>query len=709
MHTIPHFIEIASVSAPVQQGCRCTGRFLPWVFLFGIAPLLVAQDDLEAWEFDAEYPNHVILGLGGVSVSGDEAQFAKRNRIGEEFWGGLESLRYRGEQGEGLLLDVQGRILPGIGDYLAKLRITKEDLGFLEVGYTSTRTYYDATGGYDPATGYSYSYFDESLHLDRSELWVAAHWTGDAGTSLDLRYRYRTREGKKGTSSWADGTTPGGRNLGIIPGFYEIDERIHSVELDVNHQNEQFEVNVGGVWQTHEQDNSRNFRRQPEQGADRYFVHREKFETDMLNGHGSMSYRFNEKTRLNVGTSYTRLDTILNGSRTINGEFSTVFDPNFVRQNRDHGFLDLDGETQVRQWVMNANLEIRASENLQIVPSVRVENYDTESLAHVMETNANGRGVDSFHELQPFGDSYWDDVAAELAVVYRGLPKWVLSAELLGSRGEGDIAETDLDVETAEILFDRSTRRDRSEQKISVTAKYYPQPGLNLVFNAYHKEGNNDFDHKIDPTAPVGGDRFPAYYEQLDFSTQDLNLRVTWRPSRQLSLVSRVDYQESTVSQRAADLMLVDSGDLQTVIYSQAFTLVPNDKVLLQGSVSFVKDRVKTPADDIQGLNPAIAPDGKNDYWQADLSANFTLSPTRSLMVRGFMYKSQGFSKYLSGAVSYGFTDEQRSILLTGRQKIDDFTTVSLQYGYYDLSELTTGGRNDYDAHVVYCRWERQF
>ena len=49
---------------------------------------------------------------------------------------------------------------------------------------------------------------------------------------------------------------------------------------------------------------------------------------------------------------------------------------------------------------MNANAEILATENLQIVPSIRIEKYDTDSLAEVMETNANGRGVDSFEETQ---------------------------------------------------------------------------------------------------------------------------------------------------------------------------------------------------------------------------------------------------------------------------------------------------------------------
>jgi len=683
--------------------------FTSLVILGGLSLPLMAQDDMEEWEFNSEYPNKLVIGVGGVNVAGDEGQFLQRVGLAESFYGGLEELIYRSELENEVLLKVDAKAIPGIEDYLAKVKFTKEDLGFLEFGYESYRTYYDATGGYDPVSDYYYTYFDESLHLDRSKLWIAAQWNNGNGTSLDLKYTYRVRDGKKGTTSWADGTSALGGRVYIVPGFYDIDETRSTFEVDLNHRNESLAINLGGVWETHEMDNRRQFRRQPETSADRYVVHQEDFETDMFNSHGSLSYQFNEKTRLNIGTAYTTLDTILKGNRTINGGFSTVYDPNFLRQYRDHGFLDLHGETNVKQWVMNGNLEILATENLQIVPSIRLENYDTDSIADVLETGAGRDGVDSFHELQPFGNSYWDDVAGEIALVYRGISNVVLSAEYYASSGEGDLSETETDLETSVIEFERDTKRERSEQKLSASLKYYPQAGLNFVLNVYHKEGKNDFDHFIDPTANTGGDRFPAYYEQMDFLTNDANFRISWRPTKQLSLVSRVDYQQSTISQRAADLKLVDSGEMETVIFSEAFTFIPNDKFMLQGSMSFVRDRLGTPTDELNGVSDQLVPDINNDYWQVDLTATFALNAKRSLIVRGFHYESDGYLNNADVTVPYGYTDEQSSVTAMLRQKIDDFTSVSVQYGYYDLGEMTSGGRNDYEAHVLYCRWERQF
>lgn len=681
-------------------------------FYFSLSALLMsafsfqlgAQQDMEEWEFNAEYPNKIVIGAGGVNVNGDDAQFLQRVGLGDSFYGGLESLEYKSEIGEGLMLELEAKAIPGIEDYLARVRLTKEDVGYLEFGYQSYRNFYDATAGYDPVSGYSYTYFDESLYVDRSKLWVAAHWANGSGTQLDAKYTRSVRNGKKGTTSWADGTSPLGGRLNIIPGFYDIDEVKNTIEVDFSHENESMALELGAIFENNDQNNSRNFRRQPENSADRYFMQVEKFETDMFNGHGSLSYKVNEKVRLNVGSAYTKLDTILNGSRTINGEFSPIFDPDFFRQNRDHGFLDLDGETNIKQWIMNANVEILATETLQIVPSIKVENYDTDSFADVLETNANGRGVDSFEELQPFGNSYWDDVSAQIEVVYRGIPKWVLSAELFGSRGEGDLAEREIDVETSSVVMDRDTKRERDENKISVSAKFYPQPGLNFVFNAYHKNGENDFKHIEDVSASAS-----AELEEMDFQTNDVNFRISWKPTAQLSLVSRVDYQQSSIGRRAPGLAMVDNAEMETLIFSEAFTLIPNEKFMLQGSLNFVTDTFGTPTDELNGVSPQLVPDMHNDYWQVDLTATFNLSATRSLMIRGFRYESDGYTHNADVTVPYGYTDKQTSLTITGRQKIDDFTTVSLQYGYYDLGELTSGGRNDYDAHVIYCRWERQF
>jgi hypothetical protein len=669
-----------------------------------------ADEDLEQWEIDAKTPNIVVFGVGGVSVDGDEAQFLARENAGKDVFGGLEYLWFTNELKEGLIGEVEARAMYEIEDYLMRLRLTKEDVGFLEFGYKSFREWFDATGGYDPINDESIHFFDEQMFIDRDVLWIAGQYSNDEDTIFNFKYSRRTREGMKGSTAWADATLSNGDRKNIVPGFYNIDEERHTIEADLEHYGNKSDFNLGVVWETNKQYNSRNHRRMPDTSADRYVTQTEDFDTDLFNGHGAVGYKINDQLRFNVGSSYTTMDTILNGSRTINGEFSPVYDPNFQRQNRDHGFIDLDGKTNMKQWVVNANAEYLVTKDFQIIPSIRFENYDTDSYADVIETNSNGRpGGDSFEELQPFGNSYWDDISGQIDMIYRGVPNWVFSGTYYASHGEGDISEREIDVELAEVILERDSTRNQYQEKLSLSAKFYPQPGLNYILNYYHKTADNDWDHVLDPTASTGGDRLPAFFEDLNFTTDDVNFRISWRPTQKLSMVTRVDYQNSNTEMRGGSLQLIESAEMETKIFSQAFTFIPNQKYMIQASYNLVSDSLDTPANELTGVSPLLVPDTKNDYWQADLSLNCMLNEKQNVLFRLFRYESDGYLDNSQVTQPYGFTDEQTSFTITGKQKIDDLTTVSLQYGFYDLNEIAQGGQNNYQAHVVYCRWEKRF
>lgn len=694
-----------------SEKCTKIGILVIGGLMVSLSPVTAADEDMEEWEKNAETPNVIIFGVGGASIEGNEAQFLAREDVGKDVFGGLEYLRFTDDSREGYITDVEARALYNNDDYLLRLRVTKEYVGFIEFGYKSFRTWYDGTGGFDPITNSSFQFFDEQMYTDRGAFWLAGQYvTEDEKTFLNFKYTRRVREGMKGSTSWADSTLSNGDRKNIVPGFYTIDEERNTFEVDLDHYGEKSDINIGLLYETSKIDDSRNHRRRPGERADRYVKQSEDFDTDLFNGHGAVSYRMSEQLRFNFGSSYTTIDTILNGSRTINGEFSPVFDPNFARQNRDHGFLNLDGETNMKQWVVNANAEYVPFQDFQIIPSVRLENRDTDSHADVLETNSNGTpGGDSFTELQPFGNSYWDDISAQLDMIYRGLPNWVFTGTVFASHGEGNIAEREIDVELSEVILERDSARNQYQSKISLGAKFYPQPGLNFALNYYHKTGDNDWDHVLDPTADTGGNRLPAFFEDLNFETDDVNFRVSWRPTQQLSMVTRMDYQLSDTSMRGGNLALITASEMKTRILSQAFTFIPNQKYLLQASYSVVSDTLDTPSNELPGVDPFLVPDAKNDYWQADLTLNCMLNEKQNLMFRLFHYDSDGYFNNSSVSQPYGFTDEQSSITITGTQKIDDFTNVSLQYGFYDLNEIAQGGLNDYQAHVVYCRWERRF
>ena len=74
---------------------------------------------------------------------------------------------------------------------------------------------------------------------------------------------------------------------------------------------------------------------------------------------------------------------------------------------------------------------------------------------------------------------------------------------------------------------------------------------------------------------PPSGDRYPALLRNLDFQTNDFNIRTTWRPCATVTLVGRYDFQLSTIDNRADYLTEVQAGEITTHILSGSMTWTP--------------------------------------------------------------------------------------------------------------------------------------
>jgi len=80
-----------------------------------------------------------------------------------------------------------------------------------------------------------------------------------------------------------------------------------------------------------------------------------------------------------------------------------------------------------------------------------------------------------------------------------------------------------------------------------------------------------------------------------------VNFRITLHPLNNLTLVSRYDFQLSTVDTTAAFLSEVQSAKMTTHILSQSVGWAPFARFFVQGSVNYVMDRMETPANHFIG------------------------------------------------------------------------------------------------------------
>src|SRR2546423_15663337 len=82
--------------------------------------------------FDENY-----IKMSGIApfVSGSSAAFNRRAQYSHDGAGGIESFSYGQDISKETSYRIDGKLLPGAGDYLADFKITKKEVGSFEAGY----------------------------------------------------------------------------------------------------------------------------------------------------------------------------------------------------------------------------------------------------------------------------------------------------------------------------------------------------------------------------------------------------------------------------------------------------------------------------------------------------------------------------------------------------------------------------------------------
>src|SRR5690349_10933322 len=92
--------------------------------------------------------NHIKVAATGSSITGSNAAFKRGTQLSTNAAGGIEEARFTKELSKETTFEFDGRLLPGIDDYLAHVNLTKTDVGSVDAGYKRFRTFYDGAGGF---------------------------------------------------------------------------------------------------------------------------------------------------------------------------------------------------------------------------------------------------------------------------------------------------------------------------------------------------------------------------------------------------------------------------------------------------------------------------------------------------------------------------------------------------------------------------------
>ena len=674
-----------------------------------------------------EYNNWLELAIGSFFVSGNDAQFQQRHQRPAGVFGGIEDFHWETPVQKQGIFTIDGRGLFDNHDYAVTLSVSHPEKGFIRAGYREFRTWYDGSRGFFPPNGQWFDLFDDEMAMDRGEAWFEAGVTLPNVPVIVFRYSHQFRDGQKGSTIWGDTALTGGLGTrGIVPSFYDIDERRDIFELDITHTIGNTDFGLGARADFLDQDNSRNMRRRPgETGTtvlgpgtsiDRFVTQHDKLEADLFNVHGFTATRIKENTLLTVGGSFTTMDTDISGSRIYGPDYDPIYDPMFERrQERDSGFFDLGGGAQWKQYVGNINVMFTPCENLTLVPSLRIEHVDQEGLASYTSTEvlAGPTFTTVEEDLLNSQERGFTDISEALELRYTGVTNWVFYVRGEWLQGQGDLTETqaETDVPPPSTTIERDTDSDRFTQKYVLGVNWYPQRRLNLAAQYYHKERNNDYDHNIDSTsnATNSGNRYPAFLVAQDFKTDDVNFRVTWRPCSYFSSISRYDFQLSTIDTTGDFLDSVQSGEMVSHIFSQSFTISPCNPLYLQLNGTYVFDELDTPATRQPGAAANLVTESRNGYWNAGAVVGLALNERTDLQAQYSYYQSDNFIDNSAVSTPYGDEAREHGVTVTLSRMLTPRLRWSIKYGFFDYDDETSGGHNNYTAHLVYSSLQYRF
>lgn len=661
-----------------------------------------------------ELTNWITLSGTGAFTSGDRHQFMRRSQIVKDFSGGIEELFLEEAVGKDGTFQMEGRGLFDAHDYLLHLKLERAKIGSVSVGYKEFRTWYDGGGGFFPNNNFSFSLFDEEFAIDRGEAWFEAELAVPDMPVFGFKFIHEFRRGKKDSLEWGDSNmTSGAFQPGlvnstmrkIVPTFYKFNEQKNVFEGTMKHTVDATKVDAELKYELSDDNNTHNIRRNPFENTDRFITHREIMTSDMLGFHFDTTTEFSEKVLFATGYSFSTINTDIGGDIIYGGSYDAPFNDRFNRNalhanSNNSGFLELMGGMQAKQHVANFNLMLTPLEDLTVTIALRADQEEENGNASYIATTTTAVAAASFTKMftVEHADENWTREAQKLEIIYKGVKDWVFYARGDWEEAQGYLSERVY----VNAGTSRETDTQRMRQKYTVGANWYPTKEVNCAGQYYNRNRENTYIHRNDSTSNTAGSRYPAYIREQDFNTDDLNFRVTWRPRNEVTLVSRYDFQLSTIDNQMEFLDKVRGANTVEHVFGEGLTWSPLTRLYFQANVNYVISQTETPANILDGRADSVVLASKNDYWNTSFMTGYALDDKTDLQAQYYYYRADNYQDNSVTSLPYGVGAEEHAVTLTMNHRLSDAIRLISKYGYMKNQDQTFGGINDYDAHLVY-------
>ena len=693
------------------------------------------------------FDNYMKVAAIGPSISGNDAAFQRRVQQPSSGAFGIEDMFLSKDLNKDSTMAIDGHALWGTEDYLAKVLLTKNELGSFEMGYKSFRTFYDGIGGFFPLNKQWNAMTPEDLHIDRGEFWADAKLARPNLPEFEIKYVDGFRRGKKDDTIWGDSDFTGLPNNNppisqvrkMVPSYRDLDE--HHSELEASVKATVFGNTTARLALTWEStDNTDTFYGvrfpgeakpfptpptttllPPAQMNNQISYHEmDGQKTDMFGIRGTTDTIFNEKLTLRVGGNYEDLTSDFSGDRPLLTTTPTTVGNIIAPSNN---YLNLKGHSDVTVYSGMVALEWKpASDTFEKFGLGGEDRYtkSTGSLTAVSSSVNTTTGVITITNSDQIFNSRVKEnsLTPALDLRYTGIKNLSLYASGSKKTVSGDERYvTPYNPVTTPVpangnLAMNGTSQDRL--RANVGANWRTATWLELRGEVFAKDNDNDYDGYL-----VRTDGYVDTYH-LDYKFKGYKVTAIFRADPTLSFTTRYVYQQglgkvksTLVAGTTMTQPVYDSMDMTNHMIGETVDWTPSSQFYMQANLNLVFNTINTvypragtlPA---SGANIAVDINGvlqnsNNNYFNGSLLAGAVLTKTDDLLFTVTYYKADNYDPQMAAlTMPYGAGAQESLVSVGLKHKFNDRCVGDAKVGYYDATNDTTGGHTDFHGPMAY-------
>lgn len=675
------------------------------LMIFALLPRLIgsglAAETAPAEAKSGDFSGKLSLTIGGYDVNGDSELFTEHRWRNDDVVGGIDEFVY--EKGR---LRLDGRVIFNERDYALRLTLAPREHVFLRAGVENYRKYFDDTGGYDRGNSYS---LGRDLFLDIGKAWAEIDLDFEDLPDARIGYEYRYKEGAKSYLEWNRTGAPGAKQ--ICPATKDIDEQVHVLKLDVDHDLGGLVIGDQFRFETFDGDTSRSdlvpaglFT--PVKANDQgHLVDQEDLTYEQLSNALTLEKWLTEKVFVSAGYLLIRHDSRADFAMRYTPENNTGA-PLAYSGNAKFYLAD-DLELDQDSHVVSVGALLLPNPLLSLSLGFQVE--DTKTRSDGPENLRHGNPpTNDFVEV----DSTMDTIVLErnAEIRFTGLPLSTIYAQ--ASFWEDDYHQTEERLDNAgvrEFYRDTETDNDERQYRVGLSISPFARLFLNTYYQRSLKHNNYDHDGLVAAGASDLGYKV-GFIDDLDHETHEYGVRLTYRLTTWLNTGLRVRLIGTAADNTTEFVNAASPGgnastmDYQAQVYSFNATFTPVPRFYLSTIFSQQNTRTKIPA-----INaPNLLDDYQGDVYTLLTSARYVASDATDVSV-GFYYSSTDNRQHNIAALPQASDYNNHSWNLLLNHRFTETLSGNLRYEFYRYSDSYYAHAADYTAHGIFGGLTQKF